>query len=114
MALLRNREVEVIGVSGGEDPSQLFTVRYRDGSTEQVPLNQLTFGEDEHEQFKKTHGERLSSQVKKLPKKDYQEVVDSQNPEKIKQKQKDQQKKSDQTPVQVPVSVKPADVQKAK
>lgn len=87
MALLRNREVSIVGVTGGEDPQQMFTVQYSDGSKELVPLRDISLNEDEHKEFTKINGERLSDYVSKISNKDYQDIVDSQNPEKIKQKQ---------------------------
>ena len=87
MALLRNRLVSTPEVSGGEDPYQLFSVRYQDGNTELVPLMELTLEETEHKEFSRINGERLGNLVNKISKKEYQDILDSQNPEKIKAKE---------------------------
>lgn len=106
MALLRNREVSIVGVTGGEDPSQQFTVQTSDGTKEQAPLRDLTLSESEQEDFAKRYGDRFTSQISTIKDKDYQAIKDAQDPEKIK---KAQDKQSD-TPVSVPVQVKPSDV----
>jgi hypothetical protein len=87
MALLRNRKVTILGVTGGEDPSQLFTVAYPDGNLEHVPLFELTLEDSEHKEFTRLNGERLSSLINKISSKEYQAILDSQDPEKIKAKE---------------------------
>lgn len=108
MALLRNREVSIVGVTGGEDPAQQFTVMNKDGTTEAASLKELSLSEKEHADFVKQHGDNLASRTKKIKDKDYADIVDAQNPEKIKEKQKKQP--ASDTPVSVPVQVKPSDV----
>lgn len=87
MALLKNRHVELTGVQGGEVPTQQFTVKAKDGTQETASLDELTMSDKEHADFTKQHGEHLSKHVKKVSDKDYQEVLDSQDPQKIKAKQ---------------------------
>lgn len=111
MALLRNREVSIVGVTGGEDPAQQFTVQTSDGTKEQAPLRDLTLSESEQEDFAKKYGDRFTSQIKTIKDKDYQDIKDSQDPEKIKKVQAKQAKED--APVSVPVQVKPSDVEAA-
>ena|ERR1700753_825375 len=106
MALLRNREVQLVGATGGEDVSQMFTVRYPDGSTEATQLKHLKLSKKERDDFAKSTGDRYADQVGTIEDKDYQDIVDSQDPEKIKAKQDKNTKQVMPTPV---VNVAPGD-----
>jgi hypothetical protein len=50
MAILRNREVEIVDVALHIDPST-FIVRYKDGQTEYAKLHELAFTKAEYSLF---------------------------------------------------------------
>lgn len=50
MAILRNREVEIVDTALNIDPST-FVVRGQDGQTEYAKLHELSFTEDEYSIF---------------------------------------------------------------
>ncbi len=52
MALLRNREVQILRVANEVDGST-FVVRYPDAETEMVKMHELTFTQNEYDQFVK-------------------------------------------------------------
>lgn len=102
MAILRGREVQILGVEAYQDPST-FKVRYAlDGETEIVKMNELEFTKEEWDQFVKT------SQVEPrvVDDKRLQEVRDSQDPEKIKKQQDKTPELQDVTKMQVKAPVK--------
>lgn len=106
MALLRNREVIVIGPNGTV-ASPIFTVQHTDGSREDTQLKYIHMSETEHKEWAKANP-TVADQVKVIPDKRVQEILDHQSPEKIRKTQK-----PSDTPVQVPTLVKPSDVAKA-
>lgn len=53
MALLRNREVQILRVATEVDGST-FVVRYPDGETEMAKMNELEFTTQEYDSFVKT------------------------------------------------------------
>lgn len=117
MALLRNREVELLGKTDGADESPSYTVMYKDGTRENVRLNELQLTEDEHNNIKKQHGERALGNVSIVKDKDLQEIRDGQDRKKIEERQGKQRSNE---PVQVnkvmvdPSEVTEKTVQKAK
>lgn len=109
MALLRNREVRVLGPNG-DVQSPIFTVEYPDGTREDTELKFIHMSESEHKQWVKTNP-TLQNVPKVIDDKDHQEVLDSQNRKKIEEREKKGElNKVDSKPVQVPTYVKPADV----
>lgn len=52
MALLRNRQVQIMRVANEVDGST-FQVRYPDGETEMAKMHELTFTQQEYDQFVK-------------------------------------------------------------
>lgn len=52
MAILRNREVQIMRVANEVDGST-FVVRYPDAETEMVKMHELIFTQDEYDQFVK-------------------------------------------------------------
>lgn len=98
MALLKNREVALLGKTDGADESPTYTVLHKDNTRENVRLDELQLTEDEHEEIKKQHGERALGNVAIVKDKDLQEIRDGQDRKKIEQRQQNQ--KSDE-PVQV-------------
>lgn len=109
MALLRNREVELLGRADGADTSPIMTVMYKDGNRENVPLSQLTLTQKEHDDIAKQHGDVAVSNVTVIKDKDLQELRDGQDRKKIEEKQGKQ--KPQTQPVAVSkVMVDPAEV----
>jgi hypothetical protein len=88
MALLRNREVQILGKTDGQDESPTYTVLYPDGNRENVRLNQLRVTEEEQKELQKANGELTMSNVKVVKAKDLQEIRDGQDKAKIEEKQK--------------------------
>lgn len=112
MALLRNRQVTVLGPNGAE-VSPIYTVQYPDGTREDVPLKFIQMTEAEHKEFKK-NSPLHADHVRVVNDKDHQEIVDSQNPVKIREKAKKGEVNAGDKPVQAPVYVKPTDVKQAR
>jgi hypothetical protein len=108
MALLRNREVTILGRSDGESASPNYTVLYPQGDRENVKLSELQLTKQEADEMKKTHGESVMYDVKVIEDKDLQEIRDGQDKKKI----EDRQGKEDTTKsVEVKrVMVDPAEV----
>lgn len=107
MALLRNREVALLGKTDGQDESPTYTVIYPDGQRENVRLNELQLTEEEHKNLSKAHGEAVMTNVNKVDNKALQEIRDGQDRRKIEERQKTQSTQ----PVQVnKVMVDPAEV----
>ena len=111
MALLRNRHVTLLGPSGDNTPSQIWTVLYDDGTREDTPLKFVTMSDSEAKDFEKNVNPTLAHHPKTISDKDHQEILDSQNPDKIRDKQKKQP--NNDVPVQVPVLVQPSAIQNA-
>lgn len=95
MALLRNREVELLSKTDGEDASPNYTVMYKDGTRENVRLDELQLTEDEHKNIAKQHGERTLGNVSIVKDKDLQDIRDSQDRKKIEERQKNQPQNRD-------------------
>lgn len=108
MALLRNREVVILGRADAEDASPNYTVLYPHGDRENVKLSELQLTKQEAEEMKKSHGENVMTDVKVIEDKDLQEIRDGQDKAKIEARQG----KQDTTqPVEVKrVMVDPAEV----
>jgi hypothetical protein len=106
MALLRNRQVNVLGPISPET-SPVWTVQYSDGTREDTELKNIQMSDSELKEFSKNHGERLATQIRPISDKEHQEIIDGQDAKKIKDKQ---DKVQTDKPVQVPTYVKPADV----
>jgi hypothetical protein len=110
MALLRNRPVNLIGPSG-PDVSPTWTVTNPDGTREDTPLKNLQLSDSELKQFTKDHGERLAWHVRPISDKEHQEILDSQNPQKIHERvQKGEVNRADNL-VKVTPYVKTSDVE---
>lgn len=107
MALLRNREVELLGKTDGQDESPTYTVMYKDGSRENVRLSELQLTEEEHKNLSRSHGEVIMTNVSKVDNKRLQELRDGSDRQKIEQRQRTQSTQ----PVQVnKVLVDPTEV----
>jgi len=113
MALLRNRQVNVLGPVAPET-SPVWTVQYSDGTREDTELKNIQMSDSELKEFTKNNGERLASQVHPISDKEHQEVLDNQDVKKIKEKQA--RGESNQQHVFVPATtyVKQADVDSSK
>jgi hypothetical protein len=118
MAILKNREVQIIGRADATDASPNYTVMHKDGSRENARRSELRFTKDEVEKMKKTAGDDLD-QVNVIDDKELNDLRDGQNPQKIQDKQ-DKVKTEQVTPqpvVQVQpgqsTTVTPVTVQKA-
>lgn len=106
MAVYKGREVELLGKVGGADTSPLYTIQHRGGGREDIPLNQLQLTEEEVKNAEKDASWHLGG-VNVIKDKDLQELRDSQDKEKIEERQGKQSPK----PVEVnKVMVDPAEV----
>jgi len=112
MALLRNRQVTVIGPNGAE-VSPIYTVQYPDGTREDVPLKFIQMTDAEYKAFEKATPQH-AQYVRVIDDKDHQEVMDSQDVVKIKEKVAKGEVNQDDTLIQVPSYVKASEVNKAK
>lgn len=106
MALLRNREVTVLGPNGTVT-SPIFTVLYPDGSREDTELRYIHMTDAEKKEFEKTNASFVG-QVKTVDDKKLQEVRDAQDRKKI-EKAREKQPDANQ-PVVAKTYVKPAEV----
>jgi len=104
MAILRNREVTILGRTDGTDVTPTYTVQYPDLNRENVSLSELSLTEDEHKEMTKQHGEAAMTNVKKVDNKHLQELRDSQDPKKIEEKRKAQPESVTVHTLQVPTS----------
>ena len=86
MAILRNREVTILGRADGGDVSPTYTVQYPDLSRENVALRELQLTEDEHKEMTKQNGEAHMTSVRKIDNKNLQELRDGQDPKKIEER----------------------------
>lgn len=108
MALLRNREVAILGRAEGAEASPLYTVIYPQGDRENVELSKLQLTKDEADEMKKAHGENALVNVSVIEDKDLQDIRDSQDKAKIEARQA---KEDPSKPVEVKrVMVDPAEV----
>jgi hypothetical protein len=112
MALLRNRQVTVLGPNGAE-VSPVYTVQYPDGTREDVPLKFIQMTEAEHKEFQKS-SPLHADHVRVINDKDHQEVMDSQDRRKIKEREDKGELNKEDGLIQVPSYVKASDVAKAK
>lgn len=87
MALLRNREVQILSKTDGQDESPTYTVLYSDGNRENVKLSALQVTEAEAKDLQKANGEIVMSDVSVIKDKDLQEIRDGQDKAKIEEKQ---------------------------
>lgn len=107
MALYKNREVTLLGRTDGADVSPTYTVMQKDGSRENVLLNQLELTDEEHNNLTKQHGAYMSN-VKKVDRKNLQDLRDGQDRAKIEERQKKEQDKTPTLSVPAqPVKVTP-------
>lgn len=108
MALLRNREVQILSKADGQDESPTYVVLYPDGNRENVKLNTLQVTEAEKKELEKANGELVMANVSVIKDKDLQELRDGQDRAKIEERQG----KQSTDPVQVSkVMVDPSEVQ---
>lgn len=114
MALLRNREVTILGKADAADASPVYTVSYPNGNRENVKLNELQLTEAEYKDMLRQNGEVYMHNVQKIEDKDLQELRDSQNPEKIQERQKQEAQKETVEQKQVKVSPTETEVRKVK
>lgn len=104
MAILRNREVTILGRADGADVSPTYTVQYPDLERENVQLSELRLTEDEYKEMTKQNGETSMTNVKKIDDKELQDLRDSQDPEKIKANRKQQPEDITVNTIKVPAS----------
>jgi hypothetical protein len=112
MALLRNRVVNLLGPNGAAEVSPIYTVQYPDGTREDVPLKVIQMSESEQKEFAKANKQHADI-PKVIDDKEHQDIVDSQDPKKIRDRQKKDKTGPADQPVQVPTFVRPVDVQNA-
>lgn len=106
MAIYKGREVIILGTTGGEDVSPMYTIQHQDGQRESVKLNQLQFTEQEVKDAKDNSQMQLEN-VQVINNKDLQDLRDSQDREKIEKAQSTQSSK----PVEVnKIMVNPDDI----
>lgn len=89
MAVYKGREVELLGKTDGSDTSPLYTILQKDGSRENVPLNQIQLTEDEKKQATDNSVQHLEG-ARVIEDKKLQELRDSQDKQKIEENQKNQ------------------------
>lgn len=87
MALLRNREVQILDRADAADASPVYTVSYANGTKENVKLTELQLTEAEYKDMLRTNGEVYMNNVQKVDDKTLQEIRDSQDKEKIEARQ---------------------------
>ena len=87
MALLRNREVQILDRADAADASPVYTVSYANGTRENVKLTELQLTEAEYKDMLRTNGEVYMNNVQKVDDKTLQEIRDSQDKEKIEARQ---------------------------
>jgi hypothetical protein len=87
MALLRNREVQILGRADAADASPVYIVSYANGTKENVKLTELQLTEAEYKDMLRTNGEVYMNNVQKVDDKTLQEILDSQDKEKIEARQ---------------------------
>src|SRR4051812_10189582 len=97
MAILRNREVTILGRADGSDPSPTYTVQYPDLERENVTLRELQLTGEEYEEMKKQNGETAMGNVRKIEDKDLGELRDGQDRQKIEERQAKNPARSDIT-----------------
>jgi hypothetical protein len=108
MALLRNREVQILGRADGAEVSPVYTVLYPDGNRENIELSKLQLTKKEHEEMTKANGEQNMHNVSVVEDKDLKEIRDGQDKAKIEERQGKDQKTD---PVKVSsVMVDPSEV----
>jgi hypothetical protein len=95
MALLRNREVILVGPAGADNPSPIYTVQYPDGTREDTPLKFIQMSDSEYKQWSKDNPS-LANYIRTVSDKEHQDIVDSQDADKIEANQKADQKKANQ------------------
>jgi hypothetical protein len=88
MAILRNREVTILGRADGADMSPQYTVQYPDLEREIVRLSDLQMTEDEYKEMTRQNGEEVMVPVKKIENKDLQALRDGQDRAKIEENQR--------------------------
>lgn len=88
MALLRNREVTILSRTDGADMSPVYTVSYPNGVRENAKLSELQLTKDEYGNMLRQNGEVYMHNVQRIDDKELQEVRDSQDKNKIEQRQK--------------------------
>lgn len=89
MAVYKGREVTVLGKTGGEDTSPLYTIQHRDGNREDVRLNLIQLTDDEIKEMEKNNVWHLKG-ANRIDQKDLQNLRDSQDRKKIEENQKKQ------------------------
>lgn len=104
MAILRNREVTILGRTDGTDVTPTYTVMYPDLNRENVSLSDLRLTEDEYKEMTKQNGENAMINVKKIDDKELQDLRDSQDPQKIEANRKSQPDTVTVKSIQVPTS----------
>lgn len=109
MALLRNREVQILGPNGSPDVSPVYTVQYPDGTREDTPLKFIEMSESEHKAWAKDNA-RHADIVKTIPDKEHQDILDRQNPDKIRDRVKKGELNKSDEPVKATTYVKPSEV----
>jgi len=88
MAIYKGREVQLTSaIPQGYMETQNVTITHKDNSTEIVGLNLLKFTKAEKDKIQKDAGSKFDN-IQVIEDKDYKDLVDSQNPDKIDQSKK--------------------------
>lgn len=107
MAVYKGREVEILGKQGGEDTSPLYTILHKDGTREDVRMNQLQLTEKEIKDAKDGAAWHLNG-AQVIKDSDLKDLREKTSKEEIEKHQKTQRP----GPVEVSkVMVDPAEVQ---
>lgn len=94
MAVYKGREVQILGKTNGEDTSPLYTIQQKDGSREDVKLNQIQFTEAEIKDAKDGAQWHLDG-ANVINDKDLQTLRDKTDRQKIEDNQKKNPQKTD-------------------
>jgi len=116
MAVVKGREVQVLGRSSGEDVSPMYDILDQWNERSSVKLSEIQFTQKEVDDLKKQNVDHLAG-VNVIEDKDLQELKEGQDKKKIEEKQKAPQYGQpvpvskimvDPTEVQAPVKAKTA------
>lgn len=87
MAVYRGRVVTVLGPNTADDAVPMYTILDDQGQRSDVRLNEISFTKEEQKELQKTGAERYN-RINIIEDKDLQELQDSQDPDKIRERQK--------------------------
>lgn len=87
MALLRNRPVTILNRSDAADHSPVYVVSYSNGIRENAKLTDLQLTQAEYKDMLRNNGEVYMHSVQTISDSDLQDILDSQDKDKIEARQ---------------------------